>query len=571
MIGLFLFLLPFCAMPGGPVAAEAVRSSRLYVIGDSTAAVNPPERYPRMGWAQILQEQFDARFITVRDRAKGGRSAKSFFEEGLWAQVFGELEKGDYVFIQFGHNDSKANDPAHYTDPDTTYRRYLTTYVEDARAVCQLAANAVSRRETVPAFPGAEGAGAFAQGGRGGRVVFVTTLDDDGPGSLREACALAEPRTVLFRVSGIIDLRKAIDIRAGRLSIAGQTAPGSGICLRGAGISVSADDVIIRYLRIRPGDVLGREVDGISVSDSRRVIIDHCSVSWAVDEGLTVTGTSDAVTVQWSLITEGLNNSVHKKGAHSMGSLIRSHDGVYSFHHNLYAHNRTRNPRPGDNYDQSQGVLLDFRNNVVYDWGDMCGYGVKESFRMNYIGNFLKPGPSTAPRVRAVAFQVGGPGNRLFLDNNTMVGCREENADNWRMIAWDKNVIGANRDRVRAAVPFDVPKVNTESAKTAHAKVLKNAGAILPTRDCVDARIIQSVRKGSGCIIDTQDAVGGWPVYRSALPPADSDADGMPDKWERKHKLDPSDPADGIQDTDGDGYTNLEEYLNAGVPASGNR
>ncbi len=420
--------------------------------------------------------------------------------------------------------------------------------------------------ETLPAFPGAEGAGAMAVGGRGGRVIQVTNLDDSGPGSLREACTLEGPRTVIFRVSGIIDLKGPLDIKHGQLTVAGQTAPGDGVCLRGGDVGVKADDVVLRYLRVRPGDVSGKEYDGISVSNSHRVVIDHCSVSWSVDEVLSVTGASDAVTVQWCIIAEALRNSVHHKGAHSMGSLLRSENGTYSFHHCLYAHNNTRNPRPGDNYNGSPGVLLDFRNNVIYDWGGMCGYGAEERFRLNYAGNFLKAGPSTANDERRTAFHIGGPGNRAFLSGNGLDGFPEADTDNQRLLAWPGKLSETDRATVIAPTAYEAPPVATESARDASSAVLEGAGATLPKRDAVDARIVREVREGTGHIIDSQREVGGWPEYASSPAPEDRDVDGMPDAWEHRHGLNPNDPADGPQKANGDGYTNLEEYLNALAP-----
>ena len=414
----------------------------------------------------------------------------------------------------------------------------------------------------VPAFPGAEGAGANAAGGRGGRVIYVTTLDDNGPGSLRDAIGQEGPRTVLFRVSGIIDLKEDLKIGKGQLTVAGQTAPGDGICLRGGGVGLEANDVILRYIRFRPGDVAGHELDGLSVSDSHNVIVDHCSVSWAVDEGLTVTGTSDAVSVQWCIVAESLHRSVHKKGPHSMGSLIRSHGGTYSFHHNLYAHNNTRNPRPGDNYDKAQGVLLDWRNNVIYDWGGACGYGVKEDYRLNYVNDFLKPGPSTSAKERQIAFHIGGPANRVYIGGTVMDGYTDADANNALLLAFDKDLTDSDRAATVVPAAFDVPAVETQPAKDARDRVLEKVGATLSKRDAVDTRIVATVRDSSGKIIDSQNEVGGWPAYTAAEAPTDRDNDGMPDTWETAHNLDPNNPADGPQDANGDGYTNLEDYLN---------
>ncbi len=367
----------------------------------------------------------------------------------------------------------------------------------------------------------------------------------------------------MFAVGGLIDLKSAISITNGRLTVAGQTAPGAGICLRGAGLNIKADDVILRHLRVRPGDVLNHEVDGISVSDSRRVIIDHCSVSWAVDEGLTVTGTSDTVSVQWCIVSECLHDSVHQKGPHSMGSLVRSEKGTYSFHHNIYAHNNTRNPRPGDNYDGSQGVLLDFRNHVIYDWGGACGYGVNERYRMNYVANYLKPGPSTKAIERKTAFHIGGKQSLVYVQGNVMESFPESESAPTSILAWAREFTQEERDATVAATAFPVPEVTTHPAAEAWRLVLDHAGATRPKRDAVDSRVMDAIRTGGGRIINSQGEVGGWPDYPTASGPIDSDGDGMPDAWETARGLDPADATDGPLDGDGDGYTNLEVYLNA--------
>ena len=429
--------------------------------------------------------------------------------------------------------------------------------------LCVVMAAAVYSAEALPAFPGAEGAGAAALGGRGGRVIAVTNLDDSGPGSLRDACAQEGPRTVVFRVSGLIDLKKSLTIKNGKMTVAGQTAPGDGICLRGAELEVEADGVVLRYLRVRPGDILGKEYDGISVSNAHRVVIDHCSATWSIDEALSVTGTSDAVTVQWCIIAEALRKSVHHKGAHSMGSLLRSEDGTYCFHHCLYAHNSTRNPRPGDNYDGSPGVLLDFRNNILYDWGGMCGYGVDERFRLNYVGNFLKAGPSTAADKRRTAFHIGGPGNRIYLSGNVLDAFPEADGDNKLLLAWPEKLSETERASVIVPLAHDAASVATQPARDAFAAVLNGVGATLPKRDTVDARIVADIRNGGGRIIDSQREVGGWPEYASIPAPEDKDGDGMPDAWETAHGLNPDDPQDGNADANGDGFTNLEDYLNS--------
>jgi pectate lyase len=400
----------------------------------------------------------------------------------------------------------------------------------------------------VPAFPGAEGAGAFARGGRGGRVLAVTHLGDAGPGSFRAAVEAEGPRIVVFRVGGLIELKAPLKISNPYLTIAGQTAPGGGICLKGYGCLIRADEVVVRHVRFRPGDVSGKEMDALAVLRARKVVLDHCSASWSVDETLSVTGEGcGEVTVQWCLITEGLNKSVHSKGEHGFGSLIRT-DGKVSYHHNLYAHQNSRCPRPGT-YGTAPG-LLDFRNNVIYNWGSRAGYSSEDPALVNYVGNYLKPGPST--RTPRHAFRVGGAATRLFVADNFLDGKAD---DPWSLIL---GAAGPNK----AAEPFAVEPVTTDAPDAALAKVLEQAGATRPARDAVDRRVVEEVRNGTGRIIDSQKDVGGWPAYEPGEPPADGDADGMPDAWEVKHGFDPADAADGARDADGDGYTNVEEFLN---------
>ena len=414
--------------------------------------------------------------------------------------------------------------------------------------------------QRLPAFPGAEGFGSETPGGRGGAVVFVTNLQDDGPGSLRAACRSKGPRTVLFRVSGIIELSSTLEITEPFLTLAGQSAPGDGICLRGHGVVVAdTHDVIIRYLRVRPGDIAKKETDALSVYKSQNVIIDHCSASWGTDETISVTGEGTSeVTVQWCMITESLNNSVHSKGAHGYGSLLRA-DGRVTFHHNLYAHHSSRNPRPGTYGDMNRGLLLDFRNNVIYDWGERAGYTAADKASINYIANYLKPGSSTNPGVRDFAFHIGGSTTTLFADLNRIENLPEKDSANWAMIELPKGVPMAD---VRLPGQLAAAPVTTQSAQAAYELVLRAAGATRPGGDAVDMRIMSQVRSGTGHIIDSQRDVGGWPEYRAGTPAADGDNDGMPDDWERKNGLKP-DVADDKGDADGDGYTNLEEYLNS--------
>ncbi len=414
------------------------------------------------------------------------------------------------------------------------------------------------------AFPTAEGFGAWSKGGRGGQVLFVTNLNDDGPGSLRSAVESPGPRIVVFRVSGVIELESPLVITEPYLTIAGQTAPGDGICIKNYGTTVrNTHDVIIRYMRFRPGDVEGRELDALSVYQSRHVIIDHCSASWGTDETLSVTGEgTDSITVQWCIISESLNNSVHSKGEHGYGSLLRV-DGNLTFHHNLYAHHKSRNPRPGTYGDMNRGCFLYFRNNVIYDWGTRAGYSAEDKATVNYVANYLKPGPSTEEEREAYAFSIGGSATSLFVDDNYLEGYPGKARDNWQLIWIPGDLTEAD---VRLPVPLTAAPVHTDPAGTAYRQVLAEAGATLPQRDPVDVRVVRHVQTGTGEIIDSQREVGSWPDYRTQEPPMDSDADGMPDEWERKHNLDARDPGDSRQDQDDDGYTNIEEYLNGTDP-----
>ena len=417
------------------------------------------------------------------------------------------------------------------------------------------------------AFPGAEGFGRYAAGGRGGRVIKVTNLDDQGPGSLRQAVIAQGPRTVVFEVSGIIDLERDLDIHRANITIAGQTAPGDGITLRGYGLNVFADDVVIRYLRARPGDDAGVETDAISVKAGNNVIIDHCSTSWATDETLSIAPsnrvhmkTIDNVTVQWSIISESLNRSVHSKGEHGYGSLLRGADGArYSLHHNLWAHHSARMPRPGNYFDREKdplGPLIDIRNNVFYNWGgNHSGYNADTDSvsRYNFVDNYYIAGPDSR---KAVAFRESSPYASLYFFGNWMNG---EPVDD------PQDVVSLPQESALASSPHAYHASTIEDASSSYRAVLAGAGASR-ARDAVDARVVADVTAGTGGIIDAVAAVGGWPAHESLAAPKDFDGDGMPDAWETAAGLDPGDKKDGAADPDGDGYTNLEDYLNSLVP-----
>jgi hypothetical protein len=405
----------------------------------------------------------------------------------------------------------------------------------------------------LPAFPGAEGFGAETPGGRGGKVLVVSNLNDSGAGSFRGACEAQGPRIVVFRVSGLIDLQSPIRVTEPFITIAGQSAPGAGICLKRNGLAIDTHDVVVRHMRSRPGDISGKEVDGLAIGgSSRRVIVDHCSVSWSVDENLSPSGNIADVTVQWSIISEALNRSVHGKGAHGYGSLARAAGGL-SMHHNLWASNSSRNPRPGDNYARPPYPVIDVRNNVIYNPGG--GNVIGETVTINYVGNLIKPGPDTV--LDAMFNPTEKYSIPAFVEGNVVEG--RAGYAKW----FSKPV-------EMLAKAAESPRITASDARIAFLKVLDEVGATLPARDTVDARVVAGVRNGSGRIIDSQWEVGGWPEYRSAAPAADGDRDGMPDEWERAKGLDPKDWRDAGLTAKTGGYSNVEVYLNglaAGAPA----
>lgn len=423
-------------------------------------------------------------------------------------------------------------------------------------AVFLLAMPLLVLAQGIPAFPEAEGFGSRTPGGRGGKALAVTTLADSGPGSLRQAVATPGSRIIVFRVSGVIDLKSPLRVQEPFVTIAGQTAPGDGICLRGRGLIIETHDVVVRFLRSRPGDIAGVELDAISVAgNSRNVILDHCSASWATDEVLSPSGGIADVTVQWCLIAESLNRSVHRKGPHGYGSLARAAGGV-SLHHNIWAHHAGRNPRLGDNYGRAPFPTFDVRNNVIYDLGGPSIVGDRLS--VNYVNNFVKPGPSSNLR-RGLLRPTDKSEGRFYLDGN-VVASRPDLAGNPARL-FDRIEIDGRKLVELVPRPFEAPAVHTVPAEEAYQIVLAQAGATVPTRDAVDRRIVAGIQNGTGSLIDSQREVGGWPAYRSAPAPVDTDGDGMPDKWERARSLNPRDPADGAALAPG-GYTNVEIYLN---------
>lgn len=416
----------------------------------------------------------------------------------------------------------------------------------------------------VPAFPGAEGFGRHALGGRGGDVYHVTTLADAGPGSLRDGIASATgPRTVVFAVSGTIALESPLDVNRPHLTLAGQTAPGDGITLRNHALRVAADHVIIRYLRSRLGDLGGKPQDAISVNSGRHIILDHCSASWGIDECLSAqSGDVDLLTVQWCLVAESLHQSIHNKGGHGKGGIIGSLR--QSYHHNLFAHHMDRNPK----ISWRRHCQVDFRNNVIFNWGNAsCHDGAHA--HVNWADNYYQAGPATRAAVRTCLFRIQTRQDdipeppRFYIAGNHLAGEPGISADNWAGGVFFGEGAGPQH---RAAAPFPYPAISyATSAVEARPRVLAGAGASR-VRDAVDRRVIEDLhtgrpRLGRNGIIDSQRDVGGWPELRSLPAPADTDRDGMPDAWEKSHGLDPRDPADRNAFTIDRTYTNLEVYL----------
>lgn len=408
------------------------------------------------------------------------------------------------------------------------------------------------------AFPTAEGFGKHTTGGKGGIVYTVTNLNDDGEGSLRKGILKDGPRTIVFSVSGTIELQKKLDVNKGDLSILGQTAPGEGITIKGYPFTIKANNVIVRYLRFRMGDTHKIEGDALGCRDTNNVIIDHCSVSWGTDENASFYNNKN-FTLQWCIISEALNNSVHSKGAHGYGGIW---GGVnVSFHHNLIASNNSRNPRfsGSSTTENSENEFVDFRNNIIYNWGENNIYG-GEKGTYNIINNYFKSGLATTSSKLNRIVSPSEPYGMFYVDGNYINGFETITKNNW-----NGGVQCANPEATKLNTEISTSKnIKTDSASEAFESVLKQSGASL-FRDAVDARIVHNTREGSANykngIIDSQENVGGWPILKSEKAKADIDEDGMPDDWELQNKLDPKTNDANLNSID-NLYTNLEVYTN---------
>lgn len=410
------------------------------------------------------------------------------------------------------------------------------------------------------AFPDAEGFGKYTTGGRGGKVYIVSNLNDDGPGSLRDAVKKKEPRIIVFAVSGTIALESSLNINVGDVTIAGQTAPGDGICLRNYPMKVNADNVIIRYMRFRLGDEKAQQDDAISGTRKNNIIIDHCSMSWATDECASFYGNKN-FTMQWCIISESLNHSVHDKGDHGYGGIWGGKGA--SFHHNLIANHNSRMPRfsGSSTTPNTPEELVDFRNNVIYNWMSNNTYG-GEKGRYNMVANYYKAGPSTKSKKLWIV-NPSSPYGVFFMSENILHGNEAISKDNKSGIKAD------HPDSVFVGNVFAVESINTQKAEEAFESVLKGAGASY-RRDAIDSRIVEEARSGNSVsgidkngIIDSQKDVGGWPELKSISPATDVDRDGMPDEWERSNKLNPNDAADASTFTLSKTYSNIEVYINS--------
>ena len=464
----------------------------------------------------------------------------------------------------------------------------------------------------VPAFPGAEGAGKFSFGGRGGKVYVVTSLADSGPGTFREGCEAAGPRIVLFNVAGIIQLQKPVNIKAPYLTIDGHTAPGDGVCIAGESTLVDTHDVVIRYLRFRRGNtnVFDRD-DSLGGNPIGNIIVDHCSCSWGLDENLSMYRHiyergmgKDAngqklptvnITLQWNISSEALNAYNHAFGATWGGRNS-------SFHHNLFACNTGRNPSIGMSYD------FNFINNVLFNWRHRTVDGGDKGSLYNIINNYYKPGP--ARESGTVAYRVLLPNasqskqdptphfGRAYVNGNIVEGNEKVSQDNWEggvqfsdggskddPTTTTNEKVKALVDEVRSDKPFPMAPVTTTSAQVAYDDVLNRAGASLPHRDPVDERVINEVRTGkvwsegkeftptpmkglaknnwgtagNGIITDISQ-VGGYPEYKGE-PIKDLGPDGIPASWKKKFNLDANDASLAQKDLQGDGYTVMDKYL----------
>lgn len=420
----------------------------------------------------------------------------------------------------------------------------------------------------LPVFPGATGFGTRTVAGRGGKVLWVTTLEDQGPGSLRSVLNSPGPRTIVFRVGGIIELESELQIWEPFVTVAGQTAPGGGICLKHAGLVILTHDVLVQHLRVRPGregSVKPDTNDALQVlggngkpTGAHRVVLDHISASWSEDELSSTWFGAHDITFSHCIFSEALNRSRHSKHTHSAGLLLGNHSYNVTVHHCLLAHIGFRNPLISD------GGTHEFSYNVIYNWGEIPAEILDQDSNsfLNFKGNLFKRGLSSRSTPQEIVIHATRGRPRLYLAGNRGLRGGLTAATDWEMasVGWTTNAPGTE---YRASTPFPSPSSAEPDPSRFFESVLSCAGATRPARDQVDQRIVAEVRDGRGRIIDHPSEVGGYPRLESGIPYADTDGDGMADSWEKERGLNPSDPNDSSQDSNQDGYTNLEEFLHA--------
>ncbi len=442
----------------------------------------------------------------------------------------------------------------------------------------------IENTKAIISFPGAEGFGRFATGGRGGKIYFVTkTTDDDSEGTLRYAIKQTGARYIVFRTGGTIHLQSELKIKNGDLTIAGQTAPGDGITIAGYPVFISADNVIIRYLRFRMGDQNKAEGDALGARLSKNLIIDHCSMSWSTDETVSIYH-NENTTLQWCIISESLKNSVHQKGNHGYGGIWGGKNAT--FHHNLLAHHDSRNPRLGEPAGDIFATtdLVDLRNNVIYNWGQNSAYGA-EAMNVNIVNSYYKPGPATSKKDRIISIDknlnsetaIFNRWGKFFIDGNIVEGSPKASSDNWEFGVCNQFrkqygiITEAEKQEMKLNKPHNIQNnVTTHSAKQAYEKVLAFAGASL-VRDIVDKNVLKDVESGTAMftgskgskngIIDSQEDTGGYPELYAGIPIKDSDNDGIPDEWEVKNNLNPEIANANGRDLNKN-YDNIEVYFN---------
>ncbi|GEO10149.1 pectate lyase family protein [Segetibacter aerophilus] len=466
---------------------------------------------------------------------------------------------------------------------------YITTLpgCTPAISAAKSITGSVATSDSNIAFPGAEGFGKYTTGGRHGKVLIVSNLNDNGPGSLREAIRVKGPRIVVFTVSGTIHLESKLAFTSD-LTIAGQSAPGDGICLADYPVTLSGNNIIVRYMRFRMGDKnqKGGMVAGNGGDDAfggthrNNIIVDHCSMSWSTDEVFSVYE-GDSTTLQWNLISEPLNYSYHFENGdkdfehHGYGGIWGGRRT--SGHHNLFAHCANRTPR----FDGIRNIpeeFVDFRNNVIYDWSSNNVYA-GEGGKYNLVNNYYKPGPSTHANVSSRILNPYKkpptiPYGKFYVDGNYVDGADDVTKNNWKGVVMNDGSV-ADAEQAKAGTAFPAEQVQTQSPTEAYLLVLQYAGASL-RRDTLDERIINDVKNKQGRLIDVQGGfphgtpyeltVNAWPTLKSLPAPTDTDKDGIPDEWEKRNALNPNDPTDATISKLHKHYTNIEVYLNSLVP-----